>query len=378
MAMDLSNRGWGGSTALGVALAFAFGCGDGSTNGGDDAADRPTDHAVDADDASPPDEAGEDVDDGAADRPPDVEEDVPGDVPAEVEPDAEPDATDAPEEEADVPPPYVHGSLAACLLDPGCDRVLITSHMGAWNTSIPGNSMAAYRRAYDLGADAIEGDIRVSRDGVPFMIHDDAITYYESLLCAGRVVSESDASDIDGCLLLPSLTETIPTFAEFVEWARGKLLIHLDVKNDADVAVMIEQIIAHDARDFVYIAIGTGEAAGTVPAMPDSDRVYFLLRVGSAAEVDAGLGALRRPNLFLFEGDRAWPDTGVDETAMLAEVARVHAAGLRIMASSDQYLATVEDHQHLFDMGFDMILSYNCENGVAAARAENESRGLPP
>ena len=55
-----------------------------------------------------------------------------------------------------------------------------------------------------------------------------------------------------------------------------------------------------------------------------------------------------------------------------------HAAGLRIMASSDQYAATVADHQHLFDMGFDMVLSYNCENGVTAARAENAARGLPP
>jgi hypothetical protein len=102
------------------------------------------------------------------------------------------------------------------------------------------------------------------------------------------------------------------------------------------------------------------------------------LRVGSVLEVDLALADLRRPNIFLLEGDRSWPDTGVDETAMLDQIARVHAAGLRIMASSDLYAATVADHQHLFDMGFDMVLSYNCENGVTAARAENAARGLPP
>jgi hypothetical protein len=115
-----------------------------------------------------------------------------------------------------------------------------------------------------------------------------------------------------------------------------------------------------------------------VPAIPDSDRVYFLIRVKSIADIDAGLTTLRRPNVFLLEGDRSWDDPPVDETAMAAEVERVHEAGLRLMASSDQYLATVDDHQHLFDMGFDMVLSYNCENGVTAARAENARRGYPP
>ena len=32
----------------------------------------------------------------------------------------------------------------------------------------------------------------------------------------------------------------------------------------------------------------------------------------------------------------------------------------------------------IFDMGFDTILSYGCENGVEAARQENEERGYPP
>jgi hypothetical protein len=289
---------------------------------------------------------------------------------------ADEEPLDVAEEEA--PWEYVRGSLASCLLNPDCHRVGIESHMGAWTAAIPGNSMAAYRRAWELGADAIEADIRISRDGVPFMIHDDTITIYESILCAGMVISESDASEIDGCFLVPSLTETIPSFEEFVTWARGKILIHLDVKETDAVPVMIEQIIAYGAEDFVFIAISQGEAAVLLPTIPDADRVSYVLRVGSVAAVDAALTTLRRPSIFMLEGDRTWDDPPVDETQMRVQVARVHDAGLRIMASSDQVLATIDNHLQIFDMGFDIILSYNCENGVEAARQVNIARGYPP
>ena len=68
----------------------------------------------------------------------------------------------------------------------------------------------------------------------------------------------------------------------------------------------------------------------------------------------------------------------MDEAAMTVQVARVHDADLRIMASSDQYAATVANHLELFAMGFDFILSYNTENGVEAARQENLARGYLP
>jgi hypothetical protein len=291
---------------------------------------------------------------------------------------ADPGCTSAVADEGSAPWTYVPASLSSCLLDMACPRVAIESHMGDWSLSIPGNSMAAFEKAYQDGAQAIESDIRVSADGVPFMIHNDQITAYESVLCAGKVVSQSPASEIADCLLAPSLTEKIPTFDEFVEWARGKIMIHLDVKDTVNVPVMVQEIIDHNATDYVFIAVSTGEVLNVLPTIPNVEQVYFVMRVGSVADIDLGLTTLRRPNVFMFEGDRTWEDPPVDEAAMQVQVQRVHDAGVRIMASSDQYLATVENHQELFDMGFDVILSYNTPNGVTAARNENAARGVPP
>jgi len=272
--------------------------------------------------------------------------------------------------------PYVRGSLASCLLDPQCQRVAITAHQGAWNTDIPGNSMAAYQRAYDLGADGIEADLRVSQDGVIFMIHDDQITYWESLECLNKVVSQSPASEIETCTLLPvSANQTIPRFDQFVEWARGKIWIHLDVKNTADLPLVVSETIAHHATDFVFIAVSSGEVTTVLPDIDRADEVYQLLSVGSVADIDQALGALRRPNVFMLEGDREW--TGVDQATMQQQIVRVHAGGLRIMASTaaNPLQATADDHQLLFDLGFDDVLSYNTENGVPVADAVNAARG---
>lgn len=50
-------------------------------------------------------------------------------------------------------------------------RSLIIGHRGA-SGRLPENTLAAFRGAIDDGADGIELDVRLSRDGVPVVIHD--------------------------------------------------------------------------------------------------------------------------------------------------------------------------------------------------------------
>ena len=50
-------------------------------------------------------------------------------------------------------------------------RPLIIGHRGA-STVAPENTLAAFARAWDEGADGVELDVRLARDGVPVVIHD--------------------------------------------------------------------------------------------------------------------------------------------------------------------------------------------------------------
>src|ERR1700752_21781 len=51
-------------------------------------------------------------------------------------------------------------------------KPLIIGHRGA-SALAPENTMAAFRLAYDAGADGIEVDVRLRADGIPVVIHDE-------------------------------------------------------------------------------------------------------------------------------------------------------------------------------------------------------------
>jgi len=51
---------------------------------------------------------------------------------------------------------------------------LIIAHRGA-SALAPENTLAAFRRAIDDGADGVEFDVRLSKDGVPVVIHDSTL-----------------------------------------------------------------------------------------------------------------------------------------------------------------------------------------------------------
>ena len=49
--------------------------------------------------------------------------------------------------------------------------MLLLAHRG-YHLSVPENTMAAFAAAVALGVDGIETDVRLSRDGLPVIIHD--------------------------------------------------------------------------------------------------------------------------------------------------------------------------------------------------------------
>jgi glycerophosphoryl diester phosphodiesterase len=65
------------------------------------------------------------------------------------------------------------------------DHPLIIGHRGA-SAVAPENTLAAFRKAIDAGADGIEFDVRLSSDGVPVIIHDE--TLRRTALRTDRVV----------------------------------------------------------------------------------------------------------------------------------------------------------------------------------------------
>jgi glycerophosphoryl diester phosphodiesterase len=62
---------------------------------------------------------------------------------------------------------------------------LVIAHRGA-SAYAPENTIAAFRRAVEVGADAIELDARLSKDGVVLAMHDDTIDRTMTIRSIGR------------------------------------------------------------------------------------------------------------------------------------------------------------------------------------------------
>ena len=95
------------------------------------------------------------------------------------------------------------------------DRCLIIGHRGA-SADAPENTLAAFRRAAENGADGIELDVRLSGDGDVVVIHDATVdrTTNGQGSVASMTVAELQALDAGSGEYIPTLDEVFALFGD--------------------------------------------------------------------------------------------------------------------------------------------------------------------
>ncbi len=150
---------------------------------------------------------------------------------------------------AEGPPPYDRAAaVRADLLRSDAPDILVTAHRSDWRNA-PENSLAAMRRAIQLGVDLIEVDVRPTKDGRFVIIHD--LTLERTTDGKGRVADHTLAELRQMHLLAATghpTSELIPTLEEALEVARGKVLVNLDKSFDhpAEILAVVKRCQAVD------------------------------------------------------------------------------------------------------------------------------------
>lgn len=98
-------------------------------------------------------------------------------------------------------------------------RPLIIGHRGA-SAVAPENTLAAFEAAIAAGADGIEFDVRLSRDGVPVVIHDETLYRTCGVPHLVRDVAANELSGFD----VPGLTRVFELFES------NDLILYLEMK----------------------------------------------------------------------------------------------------------------------------------------------------
>lgn len=123
------------------------------------------------------------------------------------------------------------------------DRHLeIVVHRGA-NKLAPENTMAATQKCIELGADYVEVDVRTSKDGVLYILHD--FTLDRTTNGTGPIQemhsSEIDKLDAGSWFSEEFAGEKVPRLEPFLNAVNGKVKIYFDVKK-ADLQQLIDLV----------------------------------------------------------------------------------------------------------------------------------------
>jgi glycerophosphoryl diester phosphodiesterase len=157
--------------------------------------------------------------------------------------------------------------------------MFLYAHRGA-SAEAPENTLAAFRRALEAGADGIELDVHLSADGVPVVIHDD--TLERTTDGRGPVARSSLAvlRELDaGSWFAPDFSgEPLPTLEETLHLLAGRLRLNIEVKEARAGMAVVELLRQFPQADVVISSFDHGLLARLRRIDPDLPLAVLLDR----------------------------------------------------------------------------------------------------
>lgn len=223
--------------------------------------------------------------------------------------------------------------------------MIVLGHRGGRGPGWPAeNSLEAFERALEEGADGVELDVRLCASGEPVVFHDVSfarMTHDEDRRLV-HAVSLRDLPKLDGGLDIPQLEETL-------ERLRGRI-VNVEVKSDVPSRLALVRAVAR----------AVGRTTGVEIIVSSFDPVVVLACSVLAPRTPRALliGGARLASLATMLPLALWPAIEAVHldaaTITAARVRRLHSAGLRVVAW------TVNDARRaneLATMGVDWLIS---------------------
>ncbi len=139
---------------------------------------------------------------------------------------------------------------------PGQD-IVVVAHRGL-APGFPENTLLAFRHALELGVDFLEVDLRMTRDGVPVIIHDDTVDRttdgqgeVETFTLAE--LKKLDAGNIAGPEFAGAQIPTLEETLEFVIPLGGRLLLDIKSSKNLDCEKVVRLVERYNAVKDVVV-----------------------------------------------------------------------------------------------------------------------------
>jgi glycerophosphoryl diester phosphodiesterase len=157
-------------------------------------------------------------------------------------------------------------------------RPRIVAHRGA-SYEAPENTLAAFKRAWALGAEGVELDVRVSKDGQVVVFHDDTTKRIGGVdrAVADQTLAELRTLDVGAWKHAKYARERIPTLAEALATMPAGRTMFVEIKSSADTAPAVADVVRTAKPTSVAIALQAYDAAALAAlaaALPDAPAYW--------------------------------------------------------------------------------------------------------
>ena len=164
--------------------------------------------------------------------------------------------------------------------------VMRIAHRGASGKGLaPENTIAAFRKALEIGVDLVEIDIHLTADGHPIVIHDRTVdrTTNGSGAVDTMTLAEIRELDAGGWFGKDFKGEQIPTLEEALETVGKRALLLIEAKTEEAVEQAVTVIRSRRLQSRVVIQSFHGPAVRTVNRLDRRIPTAFLMSGGEAA-----------------------------------------------------------------------------------------------
>ena len=131
-------------------------------------------------------------------------------------------------------------------------------HRGA-NEKAPENTRAATQLCIDWGMDYVEIDVRTSKDGVMYILHDSTVNRTTNGTGRLRNLTSDEIDKLDAGSWFDAKFEgeRVPRLEPYLRWVKGKIKVYFDVK-DADLQRVIKLVYEVGLEKDCFFGSGIG------------------------------------------------------------------------------------------------------------------------
>ena len=235
--------------------------------------------------------------------------------------------------------------------------IIVCGHRGGNYPGYPENCIETFLFMHSSSIVFFEVDPRMTKDGIPILLHDDTI---DRTTTGKGLAAESSLNDLKSYRLVDrqgrETSYSIPTVEEAILWNSDSVIFNFDYKDVPD-DILCKLVVSLGAHNCVFTVHSVSRAKNILSILPDA---LFSAFIGSPEEYAAYRDAdlLSHIVIAYMKSDRIYDFSLVDS---------LHNKGIRCMVSTapyegsgakspEYYLSVLESHPDIIETDYPLSI----------------------